>query len=126
MPLSGLSAAESLLHTEISNAKTAFESSLVEAFALSKNSRIYNYIRSFSKSGDIPAVLQYQSKSLTSAINPNHLPLLLTRQMLLMTFFTQSSTHVGLMLLWQIYHIQITLCVPSLSLRRIHMLFSPL
>ena len=69
MPLSGLSAAESLLHTEISNAKTAFESSLVEAFALSKNSRIYNYIRSFSKSGDIPAVLQYQSKSLTSAID---------------------------------------------------------
>ena len=62
-----LSAAESTLHTDISTARVAFESPLVDAFAYSKDSKIYDYIRSFSKSGGIPSVLQYQSQTLTAA-----------------------------------------------------------
>ena len=64
-----LSAAESTLHTDISTARVAFESSLVDAFAYSKDSKIYDYIRSFSKSGGIPSVLQYQSQTLTGKAN---------------------------------------------------------
>ena len=62
-----LSAAESTLHTDISTARVAFESSLVDAFAYSKDSKIYDYIRSFSKSGGILSELQYQSQTLTAA-----------------------------------------------------------
>ena len=62
-----LSAAESTLHTDISTARVAFESLLVDTFAYSKDSKIYDYIRIFSKSGGIPSVLQYQSQTLTAA-----------------------------------------------------------
>ena len=65
--LTRLSSAESSLQVEISNARTDFESSLVHDFAFSNDSRIYDYIRTFSKSGGIPSSLQYQSQLITSA-----------------------------------------------------------
>ena len=58
-----LSSAES---HEILNARVNYESTL-ETFAFSNDSKIYNYMKSFSKNSGIPAILQYQSSLFTSA-----------------------------------------------------------
>ena len=62
-----LSSAESHLQTEILNARVNYESTLVQTFAFSNDSKIYNYMKSFSKNSGIPAILQYQSSLFTSA-----------------------------------------------------------
>ncbi|XP_011408123.1 PREDICTED: uncharacterized protein LOC105315248, partial [Amphimedon queenslandica] len=64
-----LSQAEPAINKEIADARVAYESTLVEAFAFSKDSAIYRYIRSFSKCNGIPTVLQHQSELLSTAVD---------------------------------------------------------
>ena len=70
--LTCLSSTESSLQAEISDARTNFESSLVHDFVFSNDSKIYDYIGTFSMSGGFPLSLQYQSQLITSAPEKAH------------------------------------------------------
>ena len=54
--------AESNLLSNISEAKSEFESRLVQDFAFKRNNNIHNYIRSFTKQSSLPSVMYFDSQ----------------------------------------------------------------
>ena len=56
-----LKSAERTLTTEVTSAKTRYESYLVRNFAFKKTTPIYNYIRSFTKQSSYPSVMSLDS-----------------------------------------------------------------
>ena len=61
--------AESLLRKKMLDSKLAFESKLVNDFVISKNSQIFKYIGSLSKTRDLPSTVYLGDKQATTAID---------------------------------------------------------
>ena len=56
---SKLTTAEAHLHVRMSNAKMDYESALINNFAFSNNSKIFNYVSSLSKNNQLPNTMYY-------------------------------------------------------------------
>lgn len=97
-----MQSAKSLLQTEISNARVNYESSLVSNFALSKDSKIFSYIRSFTTNNGIPPAMSYQSSTITSDVNKAN-----AFDQFFHSVFNSSSTEISLNLLgFFMFHFQ--------------------
>lgn len=62
-----VTSAELSLQKQIIKAKSRYESNLVTNFALSNNSKIYSYIKSFSKHSDFPPTISFDSVQATNS-----------------------------------------------------------
>jgi hypothetical protein len=66
---SKLSSSESHLQSSILEARSDYESALVESFARSRAYKIYKYIKHFTSKSDLPTTISYNSTIVTSAID---------------------------------------------------------
>ena len=64
-----VASAELSLQEQMVEANSRYESKLVNDVAFSNNSRIYSYLRSFSKNDDFPPVLFLESESAATSYN---------------------------------------------------------
>ena len=58
-----VASAELSMQAQMTEAKSEYETKLVNEFTISNNSKIYSYLRSFSKNDDLPLTLFLKSES---------------------------------------------------------------